>query len=170
MRKILIFISLVIVSCSDKPVNMDTQLYELAGKYLTKADFSTIPFYNKRVYYGPAYSLHKNGEKKEQGQFEFGYKTGVWSGYDKKGNLIYKGGYLNGLEDGLWKGYHKNGKLKYEGKYKAGKQTGKWEYYNIKEKLDTEEIYFSCDAKCEEKHWPKACTIEGKIKSSKNIK
>ena len=162
--------SLVFVSCSDKPVNMDTQLYELAGKYLTKADFSTIPFYNKRVYYGPAYSLHKNGEKKEKGDIINGAKSGIWSGWDDKGNLKFKGSYFEGNEDGPWKGYHANGKIKYEGEYKNGKQIETWKYYNKRGKMITEEVYYTCDEDCTKQPIPDWCRNEGKVKKSKNFK
>ena len=101
-----------------------------------------------------AFALHKNGERKEKGEIVNGAKSGVWNGWDEKGNLKYKGGYLNGKEDGKWVGYHANGKTKYEGVYKEGNQVGTWKYYNKKGKITTEEKY----------------NAEGKVVKSKDFK
>ena len=170
MKKIFTFTFLFLISCSETPVNMDEKLFNRGGRYITRPDFSSMWFYNLKVYNGPAFSLHKNGERKEKGEIVNGAKSGVWSGWDEKGNLKYKGSYLNGEEDGKWAGYFPNGKTKYEGVYKNGKQVGKWKYYNKKGKMTTEEQYFVCDEKCEDKHYPRECGLEGKVKKSKNFK
>ena len=99
-----------------------------------------------------------------------GAKSGLWSGWDEKGNLIYKGTYLEGKENGEWKGFHSNNKIKYEGVYKNGKQIDTWKYYNRRGKMTTEEQYFVCNEKCEEKHFPRECRLEGKVKKSKDFK
>ncbi len=53
-----------------------------------------------KIYSGPAYLNHKNGERKEKGNIVNGAKTGVWSGWDDKGNLIYKGKSKNSQRNG----------------------------------------------------------------------
>ena len=40
----------------------------------------------------------------------------------------------------------------------------------LKGKMTTEEQYFVCDEKCEDKHYPRECGLEGKVKKSKNFK
>jgi antitoxin component YwqK of YwqJK toxin-antitoxin module len=170
MKKTLIFLMLAFIGCSKTPVDMDEKLFDRAGRYITRSDFSSIWFYNLKVYNGPAFSMHRSGERKEKGDIVNGAKSGSWSGWDEKGNLKYKGDYINNTEDGKWAGYFTNGKIKYEGVYKNGKQIGTWKYYNKKGKMTTEEKYFSCDEKCEETHSPRPCGLEGKIKKSKNFK
>lgn len=143
MKKIFIFSMLVFIGCSKTPIDMDEKLFDRGGRYITRPDFSSMWFYNLKVYNGPAFSMHKNGERKEKGDIVNGAKSGSWSGWDEKGNLKYKGDYLDNKEDGKWMGYHVNGKTKYEGLYKDGKQIGKWKYFNKRGKLTTEEEYNS---------------------------
>lgn len=154
MKKIFTFIFLFFISCSETPVNMDEKLFDRGGRYITRPDYSSMWFYNLKVYNGPAFNLHNNGERKEKGEIVNGAKSGVWNGWDEEGNLKYKGGYLNGKEDGKWVGYHANGKTKYEGVYKDGNQIGTWKYYNKKGKMTTEEKY----------------NAEGKVVKSKDFK
>ena len=172
MKKLFIFFTLFIIGCSsDVPHNMEEELSERSGRWHKGSDWSGFWYsYQYKVYNGPAYTTHKNGERKEKGDIVNGAKSGVWSGWSDKGNLKYKGVYLNGAEDGIWKGYFANGKTKYEGKYKNGKQIGTWKYYNKKGKMITEEKYFTCGEKCADSHFPRACKREGKVKSSKDFK
>ncbi len=53
---------------------------------------------------------------------------------------------------------------------KNGKQIDTWKYYNRRGKMTTEEQYFVCNEKCEEKHFPRECRLEGKVKKSKDFK
>ena len=143
MKKIFIYLLLFFISCSETPVDMDKKLFDRGGRFITRPDYSSMWFYNLKVYNGPAFSTHKNGERKEKGDIVNGAKSGTWSGWDDKGNLKYKGDYLDNKEDGKWMGYHANGKTKYEGLYKEGKQIGKWKYFNKRGKITTEEEYNS---------------------------
>ena len=52
---------------------------------------------------------------------------------------------------------------------KKGKQINTWKYYNKKGKMTTEELYYTCDEKCEESHFPRPCKLEGKVKRSKDF-
>ena len=169
MNKILVFLVLLIVGCSKKPVDMDDVLFDRAGRWITKDNYSSFFIYNLKVYNGPAYNTHRNGNKKERGQLNNGYKSGVWTGWDKDGNKRYAGSYEYGQEHGNWIGWHTNGKKKYEGEYKKAKQIGKWTYYNKGGKKTTEETYFICDEKCENEHIPRPCKREGKIVESKEF-
>ena len=170
MKKLFLCLTLFIFGCSDKPINMEEALFDRGGRWITRPDFSTFWFYNLKVYNGPGYTLHSNGERKEKGEIVNGAKSGIWSGWDEDGNLKYKGKYLYGQEDGMWKGYFTNGNTKYKGKYKIGNQIGTWKYYNKKGKMTTEETYFTCDERCEDRHYPRPCKKVGKVKSSKDFK
>lgn len=141
MKKTYFLFLFFLVGCSETPVNIDEKLFERGGRYITRPDYSSMWFYNLKVYNGPAFSIYKNGERREKGEIVNGAKSGVWTGWDEKGNIKYKGSYLIGKEDGKWLGYHANGKTKYEGLYKDGKQIGTWKYYNKKGKISTEEKY-----------------------------
>ncbi|MBT4250694.1 hypothetical protein HOD84_10165 [bacterium] len=143
MKKIFIYLLLFFISCSETPVDMDEKLFDRGGRFITRPDYSSMWFYNLKVYNGPAFSTHKNGERKEKGDIVNGAKSGTWSGWDDEGNLKYKGDYLDNKEYGKWIGYHANGKTKYEGLYKDGKQIGKWKYFNKRGKITTEEEYNS---------------------------
>ena len=143
MKKIFIYLLFFFISCSETPVDMDEKLFDRGGRFITRPDYSSMWFYNLKVYNGPAFNTHKNGERKEKGDIVNGAKSGTWSGWDDKGNLKYKGDYLDNKEDGKWMGYHANGKTKYEGLYKEGKQIGKWKYFNKRGKITTEEEYNS---------------------------
>ena len=169
MKKSLLLLALLTFGCSKKPVDMDEVLFDRADRWITNSNYSSFFFYNIKVYNGPAFTKHSNGEKKEKGEIKNGYKAGIWSGWDKDGNKRYSGSYRFGQEHGSWIGWHKNGKKKYEGEYKKGKQIDIWTYYNKGGKKTTEEIYIVCDEQCEDEHYPIPCLREGKIKTSKEF-
>jgi len=157
------------MSCSSEPVDMDKVLFERAGKYITNDDYHSFFFFNQKVYNGPAYKLHKNGKKKEEGQLSNGLKEGVWNAWNKDGKKWYVGSYSRGQEHGKWVGYHTNGEKKYEGTYEQGFQAGKWVYYNASGKKELEEMYLSCNDACQKSHHPHPCTRKGKVKSEQKF-
>ena len=59
MKKIFTFIFLFLISCSETPVNMDEILFDRGGRYITRPDFSSMWFYNLKVYNGPALAFIK---------------------------------------------------------------------------------------------------------------
>ena len=172
MKKFFIYLLLFIISCtSEVPHNLEEELSFRSDKWMKGSEWSWFWYsYQYKVYNGPAYSNHKNGNRKEKGDILNGSKSGLWSGWDEKGNKKFKGNYLEGKEHGLWKGYHANGKIKYEGEYKNGRQIETWKYYNRKGKKTTEEVYFSCDEDCNKKPITDCCRNEGKVKKSKDFK
>lgn len=59
-------------------------------------------------------------------------KTGLWTHWDKQGNVIFEGNYNDdGNLGGLSKYYHSNGKVAKEGNYKNGKEHGLFQYEKI---------------------------------------
>ena len=94
---------------------MDEVLFERGGQYITSDNFSPYFFFNQKVYNGPGYVNYRSGEKKEQGTLKNGFKSGIWTGWDKNGNKRFVGEYKEGKENGRWEGFHPNGKKKYEG-------------------------------------------------------
>ena len=169
MKKLMPFLLLLVAGCSSDPVNMDEVLFERAGQYITNDNFHSFFYFNQKVYNGPAYSLHRNGKKKEAGAIKNGFQTGMWNAWDDKGNKWFSGSYQHGREHGKWSGYHSSGGKKYEGNYENGLQAGKWIYYNEKGVKSMEESYFSCNEDCENSHYKHTCPREGKVRESKKF-
>ena len=80
MKKSLLLLALLTFGCSKKPVDMDEVLFDRADRWITNSNYSSFFFYNIKVYNGPAFTKHSNGEKKEKGEIKNGYKSG--SGQD----------------------------------------------------------------------------------------
>ena len=67
----------------------------------------------------------------------------LYKEYDRRGILIYEGGYLNGLRNGKGKEYNFiNGELEYEGEFLNGKWNGKGKKY-FRGQLDYEGEYIN---------------------------
>ena len=131
MKRLLPLIVFSLMACSSKTaVNIEEVLYLKGEQYITTDSYDTsfLGFiFNQKVYNGPGFFSYRNGEKREQGPLKNGFKSGVWTGWDKKG------------------------KKKYEGNYKFSFQVGKWTYFNNKGIKALEENYFICDEECDEK-------------------
>ena len=85
MKRVLSIVIVFLCGCSDKPVDMDAVLYDRSGQYITGDNYSNFFFYNQKVYNGPAFNRFRSGEKREQGMLKNGFKSGVWTGWNKKG-------------------------------------------------------------------------------------
>ncbi|HSH35382.1 MucBP domain-containing protein, partial [Schnuerera sp.] len=79
---------------------------------------------------------HDNGNKKSEGQFSKGNKTGEWKEYHDDETLASKGSYEDDSMEGSWEYYHKNGKIESKGSYENGKQVDLWIYYNEDGSID----------------------------------
>jgi len=174
MKKLFLFIILIVAGCSDEPVDMDKVLYDRSGQYITSDNYSSYFFFNQKVYNGPAYNSYRTGEKREQGSLKNGYQSGAWTGWGKDGKKKFTGTYSAGKAQGKWTGFHPNGKKKYEGLYYGGFQVGKWIYFNENEKKTLEETYYDCDNKCEDAHPLRPygtyiCTKLGNVTNSKTF-
>tara|TARA_B100000405_G_scaffold38845_1_gene26089 strand:+ start:1379 stop:1801 length:423 start_codon:yes stop_codon:yes gene_type:complete len=109
MNRIFFLLFLIVAGCSSKtPVDMEDVLYDRSGQYITDDNYdpSFLGFiYNQKVYNGPGYLRYRSGEKREQGTLKNGYKSGAWTGYDKKGNKKFIGEYEQGKAHGKWAGF-----------------------------------------------------------------
>lgn len=155
MKRLLPLIVFSLMACSSKTaVNIEEVLYLKGEQYITTDSYDTsfLGFiFNQKVYNGPGFFSYRNGEKREQGPLKNGFKSGVWTGWDKKGKKKYEGEYQRGKPHGSWIGFHPDGRKKYEGNYKFSFQVGKWTYFNNKGIKALEENYFICDEECDEK-------------------
>tara|TARA_B100001250_G_scaffold19724_1_gene16837 strand:- start:1931 stop:2470 length:540 start_codon:yes stop_codon:yes gene_type:complete len=179
MKRLLSLLLLGLMACSSKtPVNMEEVLYDRSGQYITADNYNTsiLGFmYNQKVYNGPGFFLYRSGEKREEGDLNNGFRSGVWTGWDKDGLKKFVGDYKKGKAHGKWTGFHANGKKKYEGNYELGFQSGNWSYYDKNGKKNLEEKYYVCNDECKDEHPPDRrgvpyiCIKLGRLKDSKKI-
>ncbi len=60
---------------------------------------------------GPHTAYHENENKKEEGFYKNGEKTGKWTYYWKHGSRQVEGTYRNGKQEGIWIFYNKGAAL-----------------------------------------------------------
>ena len=103
MNKSITMLVFAFVACSSKtPVDMEEVLYDRSGQYITADNYnkSVIGFlYNQKVYNGPGFIRYRSGEKREQGPLKNGFRSGLWTGWDKKGNKNSKQSTVDGSID-----------------------------------------------------------------------
>ena len=75
-------------------------------------------------YTGKVYSLHPNGQKKQEGNFKEGKTDGLLVRWHKNGQKEAEGNFKDGKRDGLHVRWHENGQKKQEGNNKDGKYDG----------------------------------------------
>ncbi|HEX8548855.1 MAG TPA: TonB family protein [Cytophagaceae bacterium] len=59
-----------------------------------------------------------SGEKKEEGKYVDGERTGIWKEYYKSGKIRQTGKYTNDRKDSVWLGYRETGSLHFKETYK----------------------------------------------------
>ena len=71
MKRIILIALLLIVGCSKEPINFETTLIERDGVFYTKD--------TNKPYSGAVFSLHKDGQKWEEGTYKDGKQDGLWT-------------------------------------------------------------------------------------------
>ena len=101
MKKILLITLLLIVGCSNEPINYETTLVERDGVFYTKD--------TNKPYSGDVFSLDKNGEIEEEKTLKNGI---VWNGklteWEENGQKKLEGTYKDGERDGLVTSWFEN--------------------------------------------------------------
>lgn len=93
-------------------------------------------------YHGKFIIYKRSGKKELEGEYNQGYKTGLWKTYiGDEGLLSYEINYKNDTQHGLKKAYNYTGKLKYQGNYNNGEKDGLWKWYNKDGKMIKEVSY-----------------------------
>lgn len=77
-----------------------------------------------KPYFGPVFSLHKNGGKRYEGSLKKGRFHGLSNYWYESGKKKQEGLYRYGLRDGLWTSWYENGKKRYKGTWKNGEKDG----------------------------------------------
>ena len=78
---------LLIVGCSKEPINIET-LVERDDVFYTKD--------TNKPYSGAVFSLHKDGQKWEEGTFKDGKMDGKWTHWDDNGSCLFETTYKDG--------------------------------------------------------------------------
>jgi len=73
---------------------------------------------------------YAQGNKKSEGPFVSGQRTGAWKYFFENGKLKGEGVYGTNLKQGAWKLYHTNGKLESEGVFHNDARSGRWTFYD----------------------------------------
>jgi antitoxin component YwqK of YwqJK toxin-antitoxin module len=81
-----------------------------------------------RWLHGRAIYWHKNGQKKEEGQFKDGNTHGKWTYWSRAGKRLGTNQWTNG--SGAVTFWYDNGQKKEEGEFKDGMRHGKWTYWS----------------------------------------
>ena len=81
---------------------------------------------------GKAFTLHKNGQKEWEGNYEDGKEDGLFVMWFENGQKLREGKYKEGKPDGLSVSWHENGKKKSEANWKDGIFEGSVKYWNSK--------------------------------------
>jgi antitoxin component YwqK of YwqJK toxin-antitoxin module len=83
---------------------------------------------------GPWKFYFDNGDVMREGSYKAGVPVGPWKEYYKGGQVKSEGAYISAggeaVKQGTWITYHKNGSKEKEGKYANGKPVGTWYEYN----------------------------------------
>ena len=89
---------------------------------------------------GP-YAFYENENIIEEGEYDKGYKNGVWKRYYPNGKISKVQNYWFGKKVGQYHAYWENGNLKVAGKFSNDKKVGLWEYYYSNLKLALRETF-----------------------------
>ena len=96
MKRTTLFITslVLIVGCSQEPINYETTLVERDGVYFT--------IDTNKPFSGPVFSLFEDGKKKEEeGTFNDGIKDGLWTYWYEEGQKQKELNYNDGEWDGV---------------------------------------------------------------------
>ena len=84
---------------------------------------------------GAHHIYDQHGQIREQGQYNNGYKNGIWKNWNHAGVLVRQISYDNGALDGICREWHDNGELRLHFLAKAGEPHSLWSEYNERGKL-----------------------------------
>ena len=115
-----------------EPINYETLVLRDDRLYTTDTN---------EPYWGPVFSLHENGQKKEEVTIKDGKPNGVGTVWYINGNKEYEKTFKDGKEDGLEIGWYINGNKKYEKTIKDGKPDGLWTGWYINGNKEYEKTF-----------------------------
>jgi antitoxin component YwqK of YwqJK toxin-antitoxin module len=93
---------------------------------ITLAEFSAQ---GEPVRHGPSTLWFDNGQIKQQGFYEHGKKSGMFSYFYENGQVAAAGNYKDDVPHGAWTWSHGNGQKATIGEFEAGRQIGTWRWW-----------------------------------------
>ena len=119
MKKLLsiLLLSISLIGYSQGRVQYD----ELTDK---GTEGSPTMYFKGALFNGVGYSVHSNGQLKEEGNHKDGKADGLFKIWYANGQLKLEVYYKDGKQVGLWKHWYENGQLSFEGSFKDGKKDG----------------------------------------------
>jgi uncharacterized protein len=96
--------------------------YDSLGNVLTEGDYAN----GRRT--GPW--ILKVNDHKEEGLYEDGELTGLWTWSYGDGGKAFEGEYMVGTPVGKHKYWYPSGQIKMKGTYEGGELAGRWDYYD----------------------------------------
>lgn len=97
---------------------------------------ATFGTHGKALQHGTWTTWHENGQKKEQGTFDFGKRVGKFMSWHPNGQKASEGIYEDGKQHGNWTWWHANGQKQTNGHYTNGRRTGDWAWWNEDGRLE----------------------------------
>lgn len=97
---------------------------------------ATFGTQGKALQHGTWTTWHENGQKKEQGTFDFGKRVGKFMAWHPNGQKASEGMYEDGKQHGNWTWWHANGQKQTSGHYTHGRRTGDWAWWNQEGRLE----------------------------------
>lgn len=129
----LVVVWLLAASCSPKTIEVIADRYQDGSpkvvQYFEKVDGRKV--LKNEVHY------YKSGEKKMEGAFKNGHRSGLWKSYYRNGNVWSQATYREGREYGQKTVYYENGQIYYQGQMIAGQRVGKWVFIDEDGKRNT---------------------------------
>ena len=74
-------------------------------------------------------SWHENGQKLEQGRYDWNREDGLWQWWDENGQEIARGSFLQGKREGAWTFWYSSGAKQVDAYYVDGEGQGLWTTY-----------------------------------------
>ncbi len=125
LRYLILILPFWIISCNTTPVEVVEDTY-------ADSTARTVRYYkneSKEILLKEVL-FYENGQKKMEGAFKDGERTGQWSYWYADGKLWSQAVYKVGIENGLSSVWHNNGQKYYEGNLKMGERIGLWKFWD----------------------------------------
>lgn len=84
---------------------------------------------------------YANGQAQQEGFYDHGKKTGVFTYWHENGQISTTGEYRDDQPVGDWVWYHDNGQKSAIGRYEQGKLMGEWRFWDAEGKLTKRQTY-----------------------------
>ena len=137
LHLLLIFISLILVSCNSELVEKVESSYP--NGIPTKVDYYKI-IDGKEVLV-KYIRYYESGEKQEEGGFLGNERDGEWIYWHPNGKKWSVGNFTNGVPNGKSTVWYDNGEMRFTGFYSDGNTDGEWNYWDI-DGNKTKEVVF----------------------------